>query len=398
MNVKNLLDTWPEHSTQFLLLQRIEMTDSNCLVEWDDILGSGSLLRRRVIQPKSISDDAPRPEMGQEVTVHLKGWLADNPSKVFQEGSTITKRVGEGNFITGLDLAIRLMRSGEKVQLKISPRFGYGTDGSILLGVPGEATLMYDLQLINIGRERGDDLTAGSVPERLADASDFTEKIKAAFEKGDLSKAEWYCSKGLEFLEGLSDSKLSNTSKPSYENQVRELRVRLLSNTSLVMLKLEKWKECARASKKVLDLDKENIKALYRLALVLEHQSDYSEAMSYLKRVLLLDRSNKSACTAMRRIKMSLLKYKKQTKKMASAMTQRNQSTITLRNTSKNTPNVVPKICTKDIHNQTNKNTTATRCNDDSKQLNIIHIYLPLLIGMVMIGVITFFCVSYGFP
>lgn len=150
--------------------------------EWEDVLGSGALLRRR-ISPGG--DGAERPQIGQEVTLRLLGRLQAPPNTVFCDERCLTKRVGEGNFVTGLDLALRLMTLGEVARLRLQARFAYGQAGDSSLGIPADADVEYEVALLDLGKHRGPDPTVASVSERLADSADFAEKAKALWVSGN---------------------------------------------------------------------------------------------------------------------------------------------------------------------------------------------------------------------
>jgi len=60
--------------------------------------------------------------------------------------------------------------------------------------------------------------------------------------------------------------------------RVKPLQLSSLLNTSLVMMKLNKWKEVDMVAGKILKLDKNNVKAIYRKALALKHLQDYEQA------------------------------------------------------------------------------------------------------------------------
>eukprot|EP00965_Chrysotila_dentata_P239604 6203202-Pleurochrysis_carterae.AAC.1 len=87
-----------------------------------------------------------RAARGKKVTVKYAGSLTNG--KRFDAGN-ITFRLGAGEVIKGWDEGVASMQVGGKRQLKIPPALGYGRRGSPPV-IPGNATLMFDVELINV--------------------------------------------------------------------------------------------------------------------------------------------------------------------------------------------------------------------------------------------------------
>ena len=74
----------------------------------------------------------------------------------FHDGVQFVKRevtftLGEGcedGVISGLEYPSRKMRKGERCRLTISPRYAYGQKGCPSLGVPSNATLVYEVEMV----------------------------------------------------------------------------------------------------------------------------------------------------------------------------------------------------------------------------------------------------------
>jgi hypothetical protein len=93
-----------------------------------------------------------QPVKGQKVTVHYTGYLENG--KKFDSShdrmQALQFKIGESQVIKGLDEGLALMNIGARFLLRIPPKLGYGEAG---LGdaIPGNATLYFDVQLINAG-------------------------------------------------------------------------------------------------------------------------------------------------------------------------------------------------------------------------------------------------------
>ncbi len=93
---------------------------------------------------------------GRGATVHYTLWLYD-ASKPEGKGSQIQTSVGGqpfsfilgyGQVIAGWDIGVEGMRTGGTRRLVIPPEYAYGAGGSAQ--IPGNATLVFEIQLIGV--------------------------------------------------------------------------------------------------------------------------------------------------------------------------------------------------------------------------------------------------------
>lgn len=97
------------------------------------------------------------PKTGQPVTVHYTGWL-QNPDgskgtkfdSSVDRGKPFTFIIGIGQVIKGWDEGVATMKEGEKRTLIIPASIGYGARGAAPI-IPGNATLIFDVELIKAG-------------------------------------------------------------------------------------------------------------------------------------------------------------------------------------------------------------------------------------------------------
>merc|ERR1712226_1192716 len=95
-----------------------------------------------------------KPSVGNTVQTQYTGWLDDFGSeKKFDSsrdrGRTFSFRVGAGQVIRGWDESFSPMKVGERRQIILPPRLGYGDRGAGGI-IPGGATLYFDVELLGI--------------------------------------------------------------------------------------------------------------------------------------------------------------------------------------------------------------------------------------------------------
>ena len=98
-----------------------------------------------------IEGGGAKPKVGQAVSIHYTGLLADGTQfdSSHDRGRPIRFNVGEGRVIKGWDEAVLDMSIGSKRTLVIPPELGYGQRGAGRL-IPPNATLIFEVELIDI--------------------------------------------------------------------------------------------------------------------------------------------------------------------------------------------------------------------------------------------------------
>ena len=120
-------------------------------IEEVQITSDGGIVKKVI----KAGEDGVVPEKGQEVTVEYEGRLENGT--VFDNsrdhGEPLKIRIGEGQVIEGWDQGIMSMKLGEKADLVIQSKYGYGDLGSPPK-IPGKATLIFTVELLQIADRR----------------------------------------------------------------------------------------------------------------------------------------------------------------------------------------------------------------------------------------------------
>ncbi len=96
--------------------------------------------------------EGPMAELGMRVRVHYTGWLTDGTKfeSSLDTGRTMNFVVGEGQVIRGWDEGIEGMRIGGRRKLTVPPNLAYGEPGAPSGGIPPNATLIFEIELVGI--------------------------------------------------------------------------------------------------------------------------------------------------------------------------------------------------------------------------------------------------------
>lgn len=122
-----------------------------------EIQSTGSGLQYIVLQEPAAG--AAQPSKGQKIAVHYTGWLKDDAKPEMKgnkfdssvdRGKPFEFNVGTGLVIRGWDEGLAAMKVGEKRRLIIPADLGYGAHGAPGV-IPGNATLVFDVELLNVG-------------------------------------------------------------------------------------------------------------------------------------------------------------------------------------------------------------------------------------------------------
>eukprot|EP00873_Tetraselmis_striata_P021909 jgi/Tetstr1/442173/TSEL_030324.t1 len=112
-------------------------------------------------------------EQGDSLSVHYVGKLKDGT--IFDEGTEKVGRpmevkLGESSVIQGWHIGLEGICMGEKRRLVVPSRLGYADEGSPQAGIPGGATLVFDVELVLLNGQSTFLASASEAAEELCDS------------------------------------------------------------------------------------------------------------------------------------------------------------------------------------------------------------------------------------
>lgn len=117
-------------------------------VDQKDVKTTPSGLKYAILK----AGDGAEAKKGQKVRVHYTGWLEDGGKKFdssVDRDEPFEFTLGVGQVIKGWDEGVAGMKTGEKRQLVIPAKLGYGDRGAGGVIPPG-ATLIFDVELLGV--------------------------------------------------------------------------------------------------------------------------------------------------------------------------------------------------------------------------------------------------------
>lgn len=95
-------------------------------------------------------------QQGDNITAHYHGMLENGKvfDSSFDRGEPFKTAIGVGRVIKGWDEAFQMFHEGTRAVLIIPSELGYGDRGMPAAGIPGGATLIFHVELLEVERNK----------------------------------------------------------------------------------------------------------------------------------------------------------------------------------------------------------------------------------------------------
>jgi FKBP-type peptidyl-prolyl cis-trans isomerase len=91
-------------------------------------------------------------DSSSQVEVHFAAWLTNSRllSNTFDSENPVPVDLQSSNVLAGFAEGITGMRVGGERQLVVPPSLAYGSEGRPASGIPGNATIIYEIELMSV--------------------------------------------------------------------------------------------------------------------------------------------------------------------------------------------------------------------------------------------------------
>lgn len=285
------------------------------LISWKTVteIGDDKKILKKVLKE---GEGYERPNEGAVVEVKIIGKLQDGTvfTKKGHDEEPFKFKTDEEEVIAGLDRAVLNMKKGEVALVTIPPEYAFGSTESKqdLAVVPPNSTVIYEVELISFVKDKESwDLNN---EEKIEAAGKKKEEGNALFKSGKYARASKRYEKAAKYIE--YDTSFSEDEK----KQSKQLKISCNLNDAACKLKLKDYKEAAKLCTKVLELDSQNVKALYRRVQAYIQLADLELAEADIKKALEIDPDNRDVKLEYKILKEKIKEYNKKDAKFYSNM------------------------------------------------------------------------------
>ena len=286
------------------------------VVSWYDVEDvstdkDGGVLMTKIVESAEANDYKNPKDMGT-AKMHLKVTLEDGTvvkdTRADNGDEPVSHQLDETIPICpAVEMALKKMKKGGHSKLKISPKHGFG-DGNAELGVPGGATVLAEIELLEFENEK--DSWDLSEDDKLETADKKKQQGNQKLKAGDLARAMRRYESAKSVL--ASDYKMDDDQK----EKAKAMKVAIFTNMAVVEAKLGNQEAVFKNCEEALKLDENCVKALFRRGSIYSKRTDFDRAQADFDKLLSVDPDNapvkKELALLKKRVAKETAKSKKQ--------------------------------------------------------------------------------------
>lgn len=249
-----------------------------------------------------------RPNEGAFVNVNVTGRLQDGTvflKKGYNETDPFEFKTDEEQVLDGLDRAVLTMKKGEVAIITMAPEYAFGSTEckQELAVIPPNSTVNFEVELVSFVKEK--ESWDMNTEEKIEAAGRKKEDGNIYFKAGKYLKASKRYEKAAKYIE--YDTNFGDEEK----KQAKALKLSCNLNNAACKLKLKDYKQAEKLCTKVLEIDSNNVKALYRRAQAYMNVADLDLAELDIKKALEIDPNNRDVKLEYKVLKEKMKEYNK---------------------------------------------------------------------------------------
>ncbi|XP_066519466.1 peptidyl-prolyl cis-trans isomerase FKBP5 [Hoplias malabaricus] len=276
----------------------------------EELTEDSGIIRRIKVKGEGYNN----PNEGATVHVHLEGRCGD---RLF-ETRDITFVVGESEDMgvpLGVDRAMEKMQKGECCLLYLKPKYGYAKEGKPEYDIGPNEELLYEVTLKDF--EKAKESWEMDLNEKL-------EKAVLVKQKGtQYFKAGRYYHAVIQYQRIVSWLEMECGIGKEQQQDIQALLLVAHLNLALCYLRLREYSQTVENCNKVMELDSENEKALYRRGEARLLKNEFSLALVDFRQVLHVNPSNRAARSQIAVCQRKIREHHERDKKIYANMFQR---------------------------------------------------------------------------
>lgn len=259
------------------------------------------------------ADGYEKPSDGTVVQIRYTAKLQDGTifeKKGYEGEEPFQFVVDEEQVIAGLDKAVETMKIGEVALITIGPEYGFGNIETQrdLAVIPPNSILIYEVEMVSFTKEK--ESWDMNTTEKIEASREKKEQGNSLFKVGKYQRAAKKYDKAAKYIEH------DNSFSAEEKKQSKVLKVSCNLNHAACCLKLKDFKEAAKLCSKVLELESQNVKALYRRAQAYIETADLDLAEFDIKRALEIEPQNREVRLEYKILKQKQIEYNKKDAKL----------------------------------------------------------------------------------
>lgn len=250
--------------------------------EWMDILGSGHLMKKVLVA--GIPDS--RPNKSDICSITYTGCLEDGT--VVDKAENVKIQLNDNEVIQGIDFALSLMDKGEEAEIKVGPRFAFGSLGR-KPDIPSGATLHYTIKLHDVQEESPINILG--INDRITLGLQKKERGNWWYSRGEHSIAINCYRRALEYLD---DTDLPEGHSEEDVARLLEEALKTYNNLGASQMKINAFDAALMSVNKVINAQPKNVKALFRKSKILKEKGELQESINTVRQALSHDPDNQA--------------------------------------------------------------------------------------------------------